>query len=82
MNFIINKDVYLFYENKIIDKFCLYDFKTYYKNEEDDNLIITGEKGKFKTRINKIIHSKYSKKLKKVINIFNNNTLELENFYK
>ena len=82
VNFIINKDVYLFYENKIIDKFLLYDFKTYYKNEEDDNLIITGEKGKFKTRINKIIHSKYSKKLKKVINILDNNTLELENFYK
>jgi hypothetical protein len=71
VNFIINKNIYVFYENKIIDKFYMYDFKTYYKNDENDNLI-DAKTEKFKNKFNKIIHCKYSKKLQKVIKIFSN----------
>ena len=79
VNFIINKNIYVFYENKIIDKFYMYDFKTYYKNDENDNLI-DAKTEKFKNKFNKIIHCKYSKKLQKVIKILDNNILEFEDF--
>ena len=103
INFFINDYVNVFYEDKSIEKYSLYDFKDkksyenkidkedssksnsnteneipinedyYYDDEDENNENISEEKS------NKLVHSIYCNKIKKLINIYDNNELCLEN---
>jgi hypothetical protein len=81
INFFINNSINIFYEDKTIDKFYLYDLKKNIKKRDfedtsniekleiDDELDITTDK---------IIHCSYCKKLKKILIIYDNNILALK----
>ena len=81
INFFINNFINIFYEDKTIDKFYLYDLKKNIKKRDfedtsniekleiDDELDITTDK---------IIHCSYCKKLKKILIIYDNNILALK----
>ena len=82
VNFLINDYINILYENKDVDKFCLYDFKNSIDKGENEDLI--KEKNKKKNNDNdeshKIIHCIYCNKITKIMNIYDNSILDLENF--
>ena len=86
VNFLINDYINILYENKEVDKLCIYDFKDMINKNENEDLPKdkndNKEKNKKKNKVesNKIIHSIYCNKITKIVNIYDNNILELENF--
>ena len=82
VNFLINDYINILYENKDVDKFCLYDFKNSLDKGENEDLI--KEKNKKMNNDNdeshKIIHCIYCNKITKILNIYDNSILDLENF--
>ena len=101
INFFINDYINIFYENKICDKYSLYDFKEkkssesynnknkainlweneieikeeYYSDDEKDN---DEENNCDNDEPNKLVHCFYCNKIKKLINIYDNNEMSLE----
>ena len=102
INFFINDNVNIFYEDKTIDKCSLYDFKEkkllennkqinnksnnlleneipikedYYSDEENEN----SKDNDSDDLSTKLIHCNYCNKIKKLINIYDNNEMSLEN---
>ena len=83
VNFFINNYLNVLYENKLISKYPLYDFKKKEKTDEKYGLLKKEYKNdKNINRINieddKLIHCIYSVKLNKIINIGSENILSLE----
>ena len=76
VNFLINDYINIIYENKDVDKLCLYDFKNCVKNENEDLTKENNDNDEF----HKIIHCIYCNKITKIMNIYDNSILDLENF--
>ena len=84
-NFLINNYINVFYENKCVDIFCLYDLKNLIRTyNAKDNLTEKRndkeENQKAKIESYKIIHCLYCIKITTIIDIYDNNCLQLENF--
>ena len=83
INFFINDYINIFYEDKTIEKFCLYDFKKNEKNKQTKDMYNDDKKREIKDEINinkdKIIHCEYCKRIKKIVKVYDNNILTLEN---
>ena len=104
INFFISDYVNIYYEDRIYDKCCLYDFKEkksfnshkknkdniksiniceneipikedYYSDEENEK----NKENLIDNRNNKLVHCYYCNKIKKLINIYDNNEMSLEN---
>ena len=80
INFFINESLFVQYENDKINIFSIYDFKSQNKDEKEDDDLKEDIWDESTEEENKIVHCIYSKKLKKLIKIHNNNVLSLENF--
>ena len=84
-NFLINNYINVFYENKCVDIFCLYNLKNLIRTyNAKDNLTEKRndkeENQKAKIESYKIIHCLYCIKITTIIDIYDNNCLQLENF--
>ena len=79
INFFINDDyISLIYENKTVEKFCLYDFKSIIEDDEEGKIYkeleaYSSDKNISNKINNKIMHCIYYKKFKRMIIICNNN---------